>query len=202
MINVLAIGGHPDDIEWGCGGTLARHMSRGDRVTMAVTTAGKYGAGASNRRAEQEASCNVLGAELAWGDFEDCGVSKDEHALVVWLESVIRDTAPHVVYTHGLNDTHQDHRAVAVASLGATRRLPRVLAYESPSALGFQPNAFVDISDTLSKKLDALACHGSQVSGSTTIDVDAIRGHAHYRGFQARTVAAEGFQTVRMLLDV
>lgn len=200
-MRVLAISSHPDDSEWGCGGSLARHTARGDKVTMAVMTTGAHGAGATDRRKEQENSCAVLGASLVWGEFEDCSVSKDEHGLVTFLEKVINDVHPDIVYTHGRDDTHQDHRAVAIASLGATRRLPRVLAYESPSSLNFIPNTFIDISDAVDKKLDALSCHSSQVEGSSTIDVEAIRGQAAYRGFQARTQAAEAFITVRFLLD-
>jgi LmbE family N-acetylglucosaminyl deacetylase len=200
---ILAIGSHPDDVELGCGGALARHVARGDEVTICVVTAGTAGPGdGSVRIEEQRRSCSILGANLEMGDFEDTKVSLQEHELVLFLESVVTKCNPDLVYTHSVDDTHQDHRAVAIASLGATRKRPRVLAYEAPSSLGFLPNAFVDISDTLDKKLAALACHHSQVTGSTTLDVDAIRGQAMYRGFQARTLAAEGFITVRYLLDV
>lgn len=200
-MRVLAVSAHPDDAEWGCGGSLARHSARGDQVTMAVLSAGAYGVGAGDRRTEQENSCAILGADLVWGGFEDCSISKDEHGLVQFLERVIQDVRPDIVYTHGRDDTHQDHRAVAIASLGATRKLSRILAYESPSSLNFLPNSFIDISDSVDKKLDALSCHASQVEGSTTIDVEAIRGQAAFRGFQARVAAAEAFMTVRFLLD-
>jgi len=149
---------------------------------------------------EQRHSCEIIGAILEWGDFPDGAVSQHEFKLVQYLESVLKKYQPDLAYIHGLDDTHQDHRAVALGCLGATRKLPRVLAFESPSAINFLPTAFTDISGTIDKKIESIHCHSSQVSGSMSVNPDAISGLAYYRGFQARTNAAEGFRTIRLLL--
>src|ERR1700722_10624360 len=68
--SVLAIGAHPDDIELGCGGTIARHVSVGDQVAMLVVTRGEVGPGEVLQRVdEQQRAAAVLGVgTLLWGN--------------------------------------------------------------------------------------------------------------------------------------
>jgi LmbE family N-acetylglucosaminyl deacetylase len=201
--SVLAIGAHPDDIELGCGGALAKHVASGDDVTMLVVTAGSAGPGdVAQRIAEQEAAAAVLGARLVWGNLPDGRVSNHELELVHLIERVIAENKVSVVYTHGDRDSHQDHRAVAVATWGAARHCRRILAYDSPSSHDFSPSVFVDITSTLDKKVSALRCHATQVASSSMASVSLVHTQAGYRGFQARVEAAEGFVPHRMLLDV
>ena len=79
--SVLAIGAHPDDIELGCGGTIARHVAVGDQVAMLVVTRGEVGPGEVLQRVEeQRRAAEVLGVStLLWGnDIPDCQVSLHE----------------------------------------------------------------------------------------------------------------------------
>jgi LmbE family N-acetylglucosaminyl deacetylase len=184
-MNVLAIGAHPDDIELGCAGTLIKHVASGDPVTMLVVTMGEVGPGAVSER-----------------HLPDCEVSLRELELVHLIESAIRQTEATVIYTHGLLDTHQDHRAVALASLGAARHCGRILCYDAPSSYGFTPTVFTDISDSLEKKVAALQCHTSQVEASVMASPELVRTSAGYRGHQARVPAAEGFMPHRLVLAV
>lgn len=206
MTSVLAIGSHPDDIELGCGGTLARHVSSGDDVHMLVITTGESGPGeVSARVLEQVAAAEILGVtqdRLFWGQLPDGRVSNYELELVHLIERVIVQTRAEVVYTHGSLDSHQDHRAVAEATWGAARHARRVLCYDSPSSHSFNPSVFVDITATLGKKHDALKAHGSQVDNSRMASTSLVMTQAGYRGFQARVEAAEGFMPHRLLLDV
>jgi len=200
---ILAIGAHPDDIELGCAGTLAAHALAGDEVTMLVITTGEAGPGdVLQRENEAREGAKVIGANILFGDLPDGSVSNHELKLVHLIETVIRETGTTIVYTHGQNDSHQDHRAVALASMGACRAVQQVLCYDSPSSIGFTPSVFVDISDTLSKKLAALDCHRSQVGSSVMASHELVSTQAGYRGFQARTIAAEGFEPIRLLLDL
>lgn len=200
---VLAVGSHPDDIELGCGGALAKHVARGDRVIMLVITTGQAGPGdVAARTREQEAAAATLGAELRWGGLPDGSVSAHELALVHTIERVIREEEVDVVYTHGLQDTHQDHRAVALATLGAARHCKRVLCYDSPSSYHFVPSVFVDITEAFDKKVSALRCHASQVEHSAMASTSLVATQAGYRGFQARVEHAEGFMPHRVQLDV
>jgi LmbE family N-acetylglucosaminyl deacetylase len=204
MTNVLAIGAHPDDIELGCGGTLAKHNAQGDNVTVLVVTKGESGPGDVSARVDEVGrAASVLGASrVVWGGHPDGRVSTDELGLVHLIEDTIRTHRIDRVYTHSEADSHQDHRAVALASLGAARHVGCLLAYDSPSSLGFAPSVFVDISGYLDKKLQALSEHISQVDHSSMVSTTLVSTNAGYRGFQARVEAAEGFVPLRLMLDL
>jgi LmbE family N-acetylglucosaminyl deacetylase len=203
--SVLAIGAHPDDIELGCGGTIARHVAVGDQVAMLVVTRGEVGPGDSPQRVdEQRRAADVLGVNtLLWGsNIPDCRVSLHELDLVHLIEAAIRNVGATIVYTHSPNDSHQDHRAVALCTLGAARSVSTVMSYGAPSALQFSPTAFVDISDSLDKKIDALMCHGSQVQASEMVSASRVRSSAEHYGHSCRRQYAEAFEPVRAMVEV
>lgn len=201
MRNVLAIGAHPDDIELGCGASLLAHSAAGDSVTMLVLTGGENGPGTANRHTEQSTAATTLGASLRWGGLVDCSLAPDA-ATVRVIEAVIEETQAELIYVHAPEDSHQDHRAAAAATLSAARRLPRVLHYQSPSTLTFNPTVFVDITAYLSGKLVALKAHASQVELSAMVEPDAVVASARHWGSQARIGYAEAFAPTRMVLDL
>jgi LmbE family N-acetylglucosaminyl deacetylase len=199
--SVLAVGAHPDDIELGCGATLLAHAAAGDVVTMLVMTGGESGPGAANRHGEQRVASRTLGATLRWGGLRDCSLVADT-ATVGIVEAVVAETRADLVYVHAPEDSHQDHRATAAATLSAARRLSRVLHYQSPSTLSFAPTVFVDITAYLSGKLAALGAHSSQVEFSPMVEPDAVEASARHWGAQARIGYAEAFAPTRMVLDL
>ena len=205
MRRVLAVGAHPDDIELGCGATLLAHSAAGDAVTMLVMTGGENGPGDDEailgRRLEQEAAARTLGARLMWGGRVDCAVTPDA-ATVAIVERALEATAADIVYVHAPDDSHQDHRAVAAATLSAARRLSRVMHYQSPSTLTFQPTTFVDVTAYLSGKLAALGAHASQVEMSSMVEPDAVVASARHWGAHARIGYAEAFAPTRLVLDL
>ncbi|MCX5679173.1 MAG: PIG-L family deacetylase [Candidatus Omnitrophica bacterium] len=70
-MNILAIGAHPDDIEFGCGGTLLKYSSSGHRVFLLVLTKGGFGGDPDVRSKEQKEAALFLGAkEVFWGGVE------------------------------------------------------------------------------------------------------------------------------------
>jgi len=161
-MRVLAIGAHPDDIELGCGGALLVHRRAGHDLSMLVMTGGERGPrGMTSRRAEQEEVASALGAELHWGGFTDGAVDAGHDAVGV-IEAAIASSRADVIYTHGVADTHQDHRATAEATLAAGRRNARLLCYETPSSIAFAPHVYVDIDGLVEAKLDLLRMHLSQ----------------------------------------
>ena len=199
---MLAVGAHPDDIELGCGGALLAHKERGDRLGLLVMTTGEQGPQASRSRVlEQEDAAAILGAELLWGGFED-GAVPEGRAAIDAVQEAARALAADVVYTHAPRDTHQDHRATAVATLAACRRLNRVLMYEAPTSVGFTPAVFVDLGGRVEPKVDLLRAHVSQVLKNGLVDLEAVEAQARYRGFQARLRQAEAFETDRFVLDL
>jgi LmbE family N-acetylglucosaminyl deacetylase len=205
MRRVLAVGAHPDDIELGCGATLLAHTAAGDAVTMLVMTGGENGPGDESavvgRRAEQEQAARTLGAQLLWGGLRDCMLTADATTVAI-VERALKETDADVVYVHAPDDSHQDHRATAAATLSAARRLSRVLHYQSPSTLTFSPTTFVDVTAYLSGKLAALGAHASQVEMSAMVEPDAVVASARHWGAQARIGYAEAFAPTRMVLDL
>ena len=201
--SVLAVGAHPDDVELGCGGTLLAHAAAGDAVTVLAMTGGENGPGATAavRQLEQEAAARVLEARLRWGGFADCRMTADA-ATIGRIEAVIAEVGADVVYVHAPEDSHQDHRAVAAATVAAARRLSRVVHYQSPSTLAFAPSVFVDVTGFLSGKLAALRAHASQVATSAMVEPDAVVAAARYWGAQARVGYAEAFAPTRLVLDL
>jgi LmbE family N-acetylglucosaminyl deacetylase len=201
-MDVLAIGAHPDDIELGCGATLAAHAARGDAVALLVMTPGEHGPQAAiSRIAEQEEATRILGARLYWGPFRD-GEVPEGRASVELIDSVIEETGADVIYAHAAGDSHQDHRVTARASLAAARRSTRVVGYETPTSLGFVPSLFVDVECFLETKLEAIRAHQSQVQKNRLVDLEAIQAQARWRGFQARVHYAEGFVVERFMWDL
>jgi LmbE family N-acetylglucosaminyl deacetylase len=203
--SVLAIGAHPDDVELGCGGALVAHAAAGDRVTVLVLTGGENGPRpdrpGATRRGEQDEAARILGAELRWGGLRDCALQPDAVTIGV-VEAAIAETGADLVYVHAPDDSHQDHRAAAAATLSAARRLSGVLHYQSPSTLSFSPSVFVDVTAFLSGKIAALRAHASQVEQSAMVEPDAVVAAARYWGAQARVGYAEAFAPTRVVLDL
>jgi LmbE family N-acetylglucosaminyl deacetylase len=202
MNSVLAIGAHPDDIELGCGASLLAHRARDDRVALLVMTTGEHGPQAATSRVrEQQDAAALLGAELFWGDFRD-GAVPDDGAAVRLIDDVLASTGADLIYTHAPRDTHQDHRATAMASLAAGRRVRRILCYESPTSLGFSPSLYVDVDGFVDGKLDLIRAHLSQVLKNGLVDLEAMEGLARSRGLEARLRNAEAFEAARFVWEV
>jgi LmbE family N-acetylglucosaminyl deacetylase len=197
---VLAIGAHPDDVELGCGGTLAKFVDAGHEVRALVLSSGERGGTARARVSEVDVGgkrIGVAGVEVL--PFPDTDLAAHENALVAAIERVVERFNPDIILTHSGNDQHQDHRAVHTATLRAGRRHPSILCYESPSATAdFRPSVFVDVQDYLEVKVRAVAAHRDQ-AGKPYMRGEKLRGLAIFRGAQAKVRHAEGYEPVRML---
>ncbi|MFC3958114.1 PIG-L deacetylase family protein [Halovivax cerinus] len=201
-MRVLAIGAHPDDVEIGVGGTIARHVERGDDVTHLIATDGAAGCRdpADARRDEAVESARTLGVEdVRFLEFTDTGLT-DDGRVVDAIERHVTDLDADRVYVHAREDTHQDHRNCARATLSATRREGSVYAYETYSTRPtFTPRHVVPLTEShLEAKLDAIRVHESQTD-KTYINDGTIRGLARVRGRQANRSFAEGFAVVRSI---
>jgi len=204
-VNILAIGAHPDDIEFGCGGTLTKYSQRGHRLFLMVMTGGGSGAPSETRMAEQAAARQILGAEeIFWGGYQDTHLWVDAE-LIKKIESVIASVKPEFIFCHFPDDTHQDHRHLAQAVMSATRYIRNVLFYEGPTTQNFNPQVYVDIADTLEVKLEALQAHRSQVMKTNIEDLSIIevaRSCANFRGIQGRVKYAEAFHALRLFINI
>ena len=93
-MNILAIGAHPDDIEFGCGGALIKYADRGHRIYLMVMTEGDLGAPKPTRKDEQLDSRAILGVkDIFWGNYEDTYLEADKD-IISEIEHVIADVKP------------------------------------------------------------------------------------------------------------
>jgi bacillithiol biosynthesis deacetylase BshB1 len=216
-VDILAFGPHPDDIEIGMGGTLAKHVALGHRVALCDVTAGEMGSNGTveERLAEAESARQVLGA--VWRTnlrLPDRAIgSSPDHARIA--AEMIRRARPRVVALPYWSDRHPDHVAAsqlmtdAVFSAGL-RRYPAAGDAWRPEAVCYyfindsaSPSFVVDVSDHYDTKRRALSCHASQFrptgSGAVATRLTSARFQqliesrdAHF-GAQAGVAFAEAF---------
>lgn len=217
-MKILVISAHPDDELLGLGGTVARHALDGDDVTMAIVSEGasaRYAAGADDMlRGAGRAAAAALGVReprfLGLRDQRlDAGPIID---VIQPIEQIVDEVAPDVVYTHHWGDINRDHRVVSEAVMVACRPVGaqyprRVLMFETPSStewsstdpsLQFTPNTFVDVSATIEKKLQAMACYASELRPAPhPRSLESLRSRAQYWGQIVGRPYAEAFVLVR-----
>lgn len=205
-MKILAIGAHPDDIEVGCAGALAKYAQQGHEIHLLVMTEGAKGGNASGRRDEQHRAAEFLQTKsLTWGGYEDTNLMPRMNEMVHDIEQIMGRIGPDFIFVHYDDDTHQDHRALSKATVSATRYVRNVLFYEGPTSQNFSPTVFVDIKETIIRKASILMAHQSQVM-KTNIEglsiVDVIRATAMFRGVQGRVQFAEAFMPLRLFINI
>ena len=196
---VLAFGSHPDELEVGAGGLLARLAAAGADVTMVVVTIPTQ---VAERTAEARAGAERLGAKLALG-FPDGAARVEDVAmyeLVRRFDQLIAATLPDLVITHSANDLHWDHGLVHRATVSALRRTPcDLLAYLSSPELNAQSRSigqcFADVTSTIETKLAAISAHASQLG---KIDVESARDLSRAMGRICGVQFAEVFEVLRL----
>lgn len=197
---ILAIGAHPDDLELACGGSLAKFSDAGYEIHALVMSTGKVGGDSSRRRSEARAGADFLGlSAVEVLDFPDTDLSTHGREMVAAIETRVKDFGPALVLTHSEHDQHQDHHAVHLATLRAARRHSSILCFESPSVTRkFNPSFYIDIENYVDIKIEAIKRHRDQ-AGKPYMGAERTRGTAAFRGSQAKTAFAEGFEPVRLL---
>jgi N-acetylglucosamine malate deacetylase 1 len=196
---VLAFGAHPDDLEVGAGGLLARLSDEGADVTMAIVSIPNH---AEVRRAEAEEGAKRIGAELFVLHEERQSRVEDipMHELVRRFDQIIGDVRPELVITHSAHDLHWDHGLVHRATVSALRRTPcDLLAFLSSPEMNAQARAigqcFADISSSIERKLEAISAHRSQLS---RLDLDSSRDLARAMGRISGFAYAEAYEVLRV----
>ncbi|MGE5639347.1 MAG: PIG-L deacetylase family protein [Clostridia bacterium] len=200
---VLAVGAHPDDLELGAGGTLARLAREGARVVMAVASVpGDF----ARRRAEAAKAAEILGCELRV--LVDAGRRLEDlksYELVALLDGVVQELEPALVLTHSASEVHRDHVLVHNACL-STQRLRHFdfLTFHPtmcrPMPVPFHARAFVDVSRVMEAKMAAIAAHASQFA-DRGIDLEVFRDMARMTGRLVGVAYAEALDVGRILLS-
>jgi LmbE family N-acetylglucosaminyl deacetylase len=199
---VLALGAHPDDLELGCGATLAKLSARGVAVHAVVFSDGKLGGPAEvDRTLETRAALLALGVtKVTQHDFIDTRLHEALNNLIACIENHVRTIGPDRVYTMFHLDRHQDHRTVHEASMVACRKVPQILGYETPSSYpNFMPTVFEPIDEYIEAKIAALKLHVSQ-GDRLYMHEQKIRSAAHFRGVQVDLGQTESFTPYKLVL--
>jgi len=181
MVEILAVGAHPDDVELGCGGLLLSMRRRGHRFAICDLTAGEKGSRGTReiRAREAKAAAELLGATAREClDLPDTQVDATKAAVRSMVET-IRRWRPRLVVSMSPDDHHPDHaacariveRAAFFAPLqnfdagGGPHRVARVIRYSRHA--WFRPSFVVDITDVVEEKLRAARCYESQFTRSS-----------------------------------
>jgi LmbE family N-acetylglucosaminyl deacetylase len=202
-LKILCIGGHPDDPESGCGGTLAKLAADGHDVTGVYLTRGEAGIDGKShaeasaiRSKEAEAACRQLAIKPHFlGQIDGATLVNNE-----WIDkmtSFIAQADPDIVFTQWPIDSHKDHQAASILTTQAWMRGEKkfdLYYFEVLSGIqtvGFHPTDYVDITSTRETKRKAVYCHTSQ-------HPETIYSHGHelmekFRGLEAGHRAAEAF---------
>ena len=222
-VDVLAIGAHPDEVELGCGATLAKLARAGRRVGILHLTRGEAGTrgSAERRRGEAEAAASILGAVTL--EFLDCGDGAfrcgpaEEDALI----ELLRRLRPELVFAPTPADRHPDHgrahRLVLDAAFyaGLRNRAPTrggephrpAALFSYPQHDPIEPSFIVDVTATWEAKMGALDAYESQLyranpagesAGAATKIASrefrlAVEGRARHYGQLVGAEFGEGF---------
>jgi LmbE family N-acetylglucosaminyl deacetylase len=218
--SVVAVEGHPDDVELGCLGTLLKLRATGTRITIVSVTTGGQGASydpglgasiADVRFGEATAVAERLGGEFVTLGAPD-GYLYDTPELRNALAAVLRRARPQVVFAPPPVDYHLDHATAGRLAFSATyyaatampvegeplAAAPALYYYDSIAGVEFTPSFLVDISDQIAEKKELAALHASQMANMRAIGgwdlVDHIEVVGRFRGLQGATAYAEAFQ--------
>ena len=206
---ILAIGAHPDDIELGCGASLARLAQKGIYIAAVVMTTGNSGTdGIIDRHEESRNALKILGChQTIHLNFADTRAHLQLNDMISALEDIIKNQIPSDVeimrvYTMHDADRHQDHLAVYQASMVACRTIPADSRLTSPQVPGFHLclrflNPFKE--EYFTVKLAALKKHKSQ-ERRDYMRHDRLRAVAQFRGQQVNSDLGEGFVIHKMIL--
>jgi len=210
-MKILAIGAHYDDIELSAGGTLAKFIKEGHEVFINIVTASDYTSYSGEiLRDKYESELEGINGlkKLGVKEYKIKNLGYDtkkvpfDSTLIEIINRSIDNIKPDLIITHHLNDSHNDHINTCKATLAAARYQNNVLMMEplypaKLSNVGFLAITYVDISDTLSIKIESLKQHVSQYKKYPYWE-DLVTSLARVRGIEIQTKYAECFQPIKM----
>ncbi|QOZ52007.1 PIG-L deacetylase family protein [Bradyrhizobium sp. CCBAU 53338] len=220
---ILVCAAHPDDEILGCGGTMARHVDRGDSVHVVFVADGIESRKAMNaererllteRREAAFKAANIIGCERPhFFDYPDQRLDTISLLDITQsIETLLAALQPDLVYTHHGDDLNADHRLVSEATMTAVRPMPgqkvvAVYGFETLSSTewvfqsrgnAFRPNHFVGVASTLVRKLDALRAYDAEMRDFPhPRSYEAVAALTKLRGATVGLAAAEAFTVLR-----
>lgn len=221
---ILIVAAHPDDEVLGCGATIAKYTKAGVRVSVLL-----LGEGPLSRYEKREEglhqkdvvgvpsfierASHILGVEKVFA-FQFPDNKFDTVPLLELVKTVAKvkeALQPTIIFTHHRADLNIDHRLTHQAVITACRPIEgetvrEIYSWENPSSTEwnhpnlFQPNMFMDVHETLAKKIEALRCYETEVrTFPHPRSEEALRALAAWRGSTAGIRTAEAFEVVRII---
>lgn len=218
-MKAIFIGAHLDDLELACGGTIAKAVKKGHSVKMVVLSqsdylhySGKYGRNTAEAIQEGKNSAAALGVEdLKIYNFPAKDIPNDSSVVEI-LNEEFDLFEPDLIFTHWQFDTHKSHANTSLTTIAAGRYFNSILMFEPFPPAGrsyapFQPQLYVDITETIEVKVKALSMHKSELRKYGPGWIETIVARAKLRGFEMISsdakcaTYAEVFQVVRLGFD-
>ena len=220
---VLVCVAHSDDETFGCGGTIAKHVSKGDKVYCISFTDGVSSrkntklSDIKKREVSKNKASKILGFKWVKTKtvFEDNKLSFNNLLdITKIIEISKKKIKPNIIYTHFADDLNIDHRVVAEATLTAFRpepneKLEQLITIEVPSATDFRilknkknflPNYFLNIEKFLKYKIKAIKCYKNELKKYPhSRSVMGIKNLSKIRGHQSGLKFAEAFEIIRKI---
>jgi len=202
-LNVVCIGAHPGDPEFGCGGTMAKYANAGHNITFLYLTRGEaadpsksFAESAAIRTKEAEKACKILHAKAVFvGQIDGNTIlSREKNDDIARL---ITSENPDLVFTQWPMDSHPDHQVAGMLGLTAWIRSSRLFPlyfYEvntGSETMAFTPTDYVDITSVREKKMAAMYSHLSQDPDGTYKNY--FKPLEEFRGLECGVKAAEAF---------
>ncbi|MGB7841678.1 MAG: bacillithiol biosynthesis deacetylase BshB1 [Salinimicrobium sp.] len=225
-LDILAIGAHPDDVELGCSGTLAKEIARGKKVGILDLTRGELGTRGSAEIRDKEAkeAARILGVRVRENlEFSD-GFFVNNVAHQLEIIKIIRKYKPEIVLCNAIEDRHIDHGkgAQLVADSCFLSGLKKIETIHNGQAQGewrpkhvfhyiqwknLEPDVVVDVSGFMDKKMEAVEAYSSQFFDQNSKEpetpisssnfLDSINYRARDLGRLIGVEHAEGFNVDR-----
>ena len=212
-MNVLVFAPHNDDEVLGVGGTIKKLVNAGNSVFICEVTSGLH---YTQLQEEARIAHALLGVKKSFFLNKPVGMLKtgNQMELNKSISEVISEVQPEVVFTPFLGDMHIDHREVTESVMVALRpignySIREIYMYETLSETGwniptsersFSPNVWVDISETIQEKIEAMKCYKSQLlEYPHPRSEEAILALAKFRGSTISVPYAESFMLIRKI---
>ncbi len=221
MTTILVVAAHADDEVLGCGGTIAKHVSKGDTVHLVIMADGvssRLNTTEDELRIRHHA-CRKAAKILGIESIKTLGLRDNQMdtypflEVIKTLETVLGGVEPNVIYTHHHGDLNIDHRLTHSAVMTLYRPFPNstvkeIFGFEvlsstnwsATNSASFRPSLSVDISNHLDNKMKAIKAYGLEMRAAPHCrSYEHVEALARHRGFDVGFGAAEAFEIYRML---
>ena len=190
---ILAVGGLAGDVEMGCGGTLMQAAAAGHTVVVVPLCRDELDPAGAALEASK-AACRVLGLRLVVDEL----ALDDTKRRVTLMKKAVEDLRPGVVYVPSMDDSHPARMDAFRVVTGVTADVATVLAYQTATTrMDYLPKHFIDVTDQMATKLDALSHFQSASRGRVDLRPEIARAYAYYWGRHRRFRQVEAFEVIQ-----